>query len=75
MTQEEEEAIRVWASAIPDDDGAGEAAGSSEFNDEKTNNNSTSGADRLRRRGVKLAIPSFTTKKGYRRWFCWHVRV
>ena len=45
MTQEEEEAIRVWASAIPDDDGAGEAAGSSEFNDEKTNNNSTSGAD------------------------------
>jgi serine/threonine protein kinase len=46
MTQEEEEAIRVWASAIPDDDGAGEAAGSSEFNDEKTNNNnSRSGAD------------------------------
>ena len=45
MTQEEEEAIRVWASAIPDDDGAGEAAGSSEFNDENTNNNSTSGAD------------------------------
>ena len=45
MTQEEEESIRVWASAIPDDDGAGEAAGSSEFNDEKTNNNSTSGTD------------------------------
>ena len=26
MTQEEEESIRVWASAIPDDDGAGEAS-------------------------------------------------
>ena len=31
MTQEEEEVSKVWASAIPDDDGAGEAAGSSEF--------------------------------------------
>ena len=45
MDAREEESIRVWASAIPDDDGAGEAAGSSEFNDEKTNNNSTSGTD------------------------------